>query len=53
MTIDELIVLTTRHMANLMQLRAAAEMLGDVNAINSCDASIAETQLTLNKLRAL
>ena len=51
MTIDDLIQLARRRLAHLTQLRASAEMLGDVNAVATLDADITETEATLNKLR--
>jgi len=53
MTIQDLIALATKRLSHLTQLRAAAEMLGDVNAMSVCDTDITETEATLSKLKAL
>jgi hypothetical protein len=52
MTISDLIALATARLANLQSLRTSAASLGDVERVMTLDAEIAETQATLDSLRA-
>jgi hypothetical protein len=51
--IEELITLVERRRAHLTQLKASAEMLGDLNSLTHLEEQIAETEATLAKLRSL
>lgn len=53
MTVPELISLATNQLTHKSQLRTAAERLGDVAQLAQLDADIAETQATLDALRAI
>lgn len=53
MTIDQLITLAANRLAALNTARATAVALGNIAAIDGLDADIAETQITLNALRAI
>lgn len=53
MTIQQLIDLAERRVANLEQARLAAEGVGDVEAITRFDAEMAQTRSTINQLRGL
>lgn len=53
MTVEKLIQLAERRIANLEASKVNAESVGDVDAIARFDAEIAETQATLTQLRSL
>ncbi len=53
MTIKGLIEMAERRLAFLGALRSSAERLGDSNRVSVLDADIAETQSTLDLLRAI
>lgn len=53
MTIETLIEMLDRKCVNLSQVRAAAEALGDLDAVERLTAELAETTLTLTALRSL
>jgi hypothetical protein len=53
MTIEQLIELVVKRMTYLSALRAAAERLGDVQQIIAIDAELADSQATLDSLRAI
>lgn len=53
MTIADLMRLAQVRLTHLSQRRSAAEQVGDVGAVESIDAEIAETEATLAKLQAI
>jgi hypothetical protein len=53
MTISDLITLALARLANLTAQRTSAVTLGDVARIAQLDTEIAETEVTLAKLKAV
>jgi hypothetical protein len=53
MTIAQLISLATNRLAALNNARATAVALGHIDRLDALDADIAETQTTLDALRAI
>jgi len=53
MGIPELIAMCERRLANLESVRGSAVALGDLQQVAEIEASIFETQATLNQLRTL
>jgi hypothetical protein len=53
MTIQHLIELVERKIANLSQLNTSAESIGDIEAMARLEQEIAECQDTLAQLRLL
>jgi hypothetical protein len=53
MDIQDLIEFCEKNMAQKGQLRTSAAALGDVKRVAELEAEMAETQRTLNTLRAL
>lgn len=52
-TIDDLIIRAERWAAFQLDIRTAAERVGDVLTVDRCDEEIATTEATLATLRAL
>lgn len=53
MTVQEIIAMCERKIANLHSVRGAAVALGDIAQVSRLDVEISETQATLNQLRTL
>lgn len=53
MGIPELIAMCERRLAHLESVRGSAAALGDLQQVAATEASIFETQATLNQLRTL
>jgi len=53
MTITQLIALAANRLAMLNNARATAVALGQIDRLDALDADIAETQTTLDALRAI
>lgn len=53
MKIQELIILATNRLASLNNAKATAVALGNISAFDILDSDIAETENTLNYLRAI
>lgn len=53
MGIPELIAMCERRLASLESVRGSAVVLGDLKQVAEIEASIFETQATLNQLRTL
>ena len=53
MTVKQLIEMVLARIAYLGALRTAAERLGDVKQIIAIDAELADSQATLDSLRAI
>jgi hypothetical protein len=52
MSISELIAALERRILYLGSLRTSASEIGDIKQVDVIDAEIAETKITLNKLRS-
>jgi hypothetical protein len=53
MTIEKIIGLLSRKIANLSLLKTAAEAIGDIDRVAELDSEIAETQASLDLLLAV
>ena len=53
MALAEIISLLEKKLANLGQLRSSAASLGEVDRVLALDNEIAETSVTLGKLKAV
>jgi hypothetical protein len=53
MTIQHLIELLERRIANLSQLKTSAEAIGDVDGSANIEAELSQTLATINQLRQL
>lgn len=53
MTIPELIAMYERRIVYLESVKGSALALGDISQVDAIDAEIAQTQVTLNILKAI
>jgi hypothetical protein len=53
MTLDDLIAMTENRISTLNSARVNAYLAGDVAAVNTIDADIMQTTVTLDQLRVL
>ena len=53
MTIQHLIELLERRIANLSQLKTSAEAIGDIDGVAAIEVEISQSQATLYQLRQL